>query len=103
VLATADATEIAGRYESTELEAAMIIEARDRGVYASFEGMLGTGRMERVHPASPDIWLVATRRSMDAPAPGDWTLHLSRDADGGVDGAVLGCWLARGVVYRKTA
>lgn len=103
VLGLADGTDIAGRYESPELEAAMTIEARDGGVYASFEGMLGTGRMEPVYPAGADIWLVATRRSMDAPAPGDWTLRISRDADGTVEGAVLGCWLAREIAYRKTA
>ncbi len=105
-LAVADAGDgagIAGRYESAELEAAMVIEARDGGVYAGFEGMLGRGPMERAHPAGPDVWVVATRRSMDAPAPGDWTLRVKRDAAGRVEGADLGCWLARSIGYARTA
>jgi D-aminopeptidase len=93
--------EIAGRYESEELEAAMVIEVRDGGVYGRTEGMLGSGIMERLHPVGPDIWIMATRRSMDAPAPGDWTLSLSRDDTGHVMGFRLGCWLARQIDYIK--
>ena len=97
---SADGQEIAGRYHAAELDAEMIIEARDGGVYARFDGMLGTGRMERLSPAGRDLWLLATRRSMDAPAPGDWTLCVRRDAEGGwVRGLTLGCWLARGIEY----
>jgi len=102
-LAHADGGEIAGRYHCDELGAEMILEARDGGTYALFEGLLGTGRTERVHPAAKDVWLVATRRSMDSLAPGDWTLKVIRDADGKVTGANLGCWLARDLTYVKTA
>ncbi|MGV8985133.1 MAG: D-aminopeptidase [Cypionkella sp.] len=102
-VASADGAEIAGRYETRELGAAMTLEARDGGVYACFEGLLGTGRMERVHPVGRDVWVVATRRSMDAPAPGDWTLSVSRDAAGQVSGLTLGCWLARKIGYVKIA
>jgi D-aminopeptidase len=101
--ATADASEIAGRYACAELEAEMTVEARDGGVYARFDGMLGRGDMERVHPVGPDVWVIATRRSMDAPAPGDWTLRIERDAAGSVSGARLGCWLARGLSYTRQA
>lgn len=97
----ADAGEIAGRYHSGELEAALVIEARDGAAYARFEGLLGAGRMERMAPAGADVWVVATRRSMDAPAPGDWTAIIRRDAAGAVAGLTLGCWLARGVEYRR--
>lgn len=97
----ADASEIAGRYHSDELEAALVIEARDGAAYARFEGLLGTGRMERMAPAGADVWVVATRRSMDAPAPGDWTAIIRRDGSGSVSGLTLGCWLARGVEYRR--
>jgi len=99
----ADGAEIAGRWHSDELGAKMIVEARDGGVHARFEGMLGAGRMERLSPAGPDIWLLATRRSMDAPAPGDWTLRVRRDAEGRVAGLTLGCWLARGIGYSRGA
>ena len=81
----------------------MDIEARGGAVRARFEGMLGTGRPERVAPAGRDVWLVATRRSMDAPAPGDWTLIVRRDGAGRVTGLTLGSWLARGVEYRRVS
>ncbi|MCW0000739.1 D-aminopeptidase [Pararhizobium sp. YC-54] len=96
----ADAS-IAGRYRSPELDADIVIECRDGGTYLWAEGFLGKGRPEIVHPAGPDLWIVATRRSMDAPAPGDWTLHILRDAAGCVTGATLGCWLARRINYVK--
>ncbi len=102
VTASADGTEIAGRYSSSELDASMLVEARDGGVYAGFDGMLGQGPMERMQPAGADTWILATRRSMDAPAPGDWTFRVERDAEGSVAGASLGCWLARGIRYRKS-
>ncbi|MGV8953056.1 MAG: D-aminopeptidase [Cypionkella sp.] len=102
-LGHADGAEIAGRYQTRELGATMTIEARDGGVYACFEGLLGTGRMERVHPIGKDVWVVATRRSMDAPAPGDWTLCVTRNASGTVSGLTLGCWLARKIDYVKAA
>ncbi|MBY6004992.1 D-aminopeptidase [Salipiger bermudensis] len=102
-LETADGLEIAGRYRSDELEAGMEIEARDGGIYARFTGLLGTGRFERMAPLAQDVWRLATRRAMDAPAPGDWTLIVTRAADGTVNGARLGCWLARQIPYEKTA
>ena len=98
---TADAAEIAGRYACDELDAAMTIDAVDGGVYARFEGFLGVGPMELVCPAGPDTWTVATRRTLDAPAPGEWTLSVRRGKNGAVAGCVLGCWLARGLRYRK--
>lgn len=98
---TGDATGIAGRYTSAELEADLVIEARDGAAFARFEGILGNGRMERMEPAGKDVWVVATRRSMDAPAPGDWTAIIQRDAAGEVAGLTLGCWLARRVEYGR--
>ena len=101
VLDSADGAAIAGHYHSAELEADLEIVARGGGVYARFTGLLGAGRMERMAPAGPDVWTVATRRSMDAPAPGDWTLVVGRDAKGAVSGLTLGCWLAREVTYQR--
>lgn len=101
VVDVADGKGIAGRWHSPELEADLVIEARDGGVYARFEGMLGAGRMERMAPAGKDVWTLSTRRSMDAPAPGDWTATVRRDSDGRATGLTLGCWLARGVDYRR--
>lgn len=93
--------DIAGRYRSEELDADLVIEVRDGGVYLWAEGFLGTGRPEIVYPAGPDLWILVTRRSMDAPAPGDWTLQFTRDGEGSVIGATLGCWLARRIGYVK--
>ena len=100
-IATLD-LEIAGRYEAEELEASMVIEVRDSGIYSWTEGMFGSGIMERLHPVGPDTLIMVTRRSMDAPAPGDWTLSLRRDDAGRVTGFRLGCWLARQIDYIKT-
>ena len=94
--------EIAGCYEAEELEASMVIEVRDSGIYCWIEGMLGSGIMERLHPVGPDTLIMVTRRSMDAPAPGDWTLRISRNDAGHVTGFRLGCWLARQIDYIKT-
>lgn len=98
-VAAADPEEIAGRWTSDELEAELRIEARDGAAYARFTGLLGTGRMERMAPAGRDVWTIATRRSMDAPAPGDWTVVLDRDPAGHVTSLTLGCWLARALRY----
>ncbi len=98
---TADGAEIAGRYSCGELDATMQIDARDGGVFACFEGMLGRGRMEPMLPVARDVWALVTRRSMDAPAPGTWTFTVARDAAGVVRGGTLGCWLARGLEYRR--
>ena len=103
VLATPPATNIAGRYRSAEIDAEIVIECRDGGVFLWAEGFLGTGRPEIVQPAGPDLWTLVTRRSMDAPAPGDWTLQVRRDGTGRVSGLTLGCWLARCVVYTRSA
>lgn len=101
VVDTADVSEIAGHYYSDELEAVMTIEAHGAAAYARFKGMFGEGRMERMAPSGKDVWILATRRSMDAPAPGNWTGVISRNANGQVVGLTLGCWLARGVCFTK--
>nr|WP_299507546.1 D-aminopeptidase [Cypionkella sp.] len=101
ILDSANVDEIAGQYHSTELEALMEIVAHDGAAHVRFSGLLGSGRMERVVPAGPDVWTVATRRSMDAPAPGDWTMIMKRNAKGAVIGLTLGCWLAREIEYKR--
>lgn len=98
----ADAGDIAGEYHCAETGTTMRIEAHGGAVFALFGGRLGEGRMEPVHPAAHDVWLVRTRRAMDAPAPGDWTLQVQRALGGKVSGVMLGCWLARRIEYQKT-
>lgn len=97
----ADGGPLAGRYWSAELDAELLITHRDGATFVGFQGMLGQGPMERMHAASPDIWVISTRRSMDAPAPGDWTVQVQRGTDGVVSDLVVGCWLARGITYRR--
>ncbi|MBI1217119.1 MAG: D-aminopeptidase [Rhodobacteraceae bacterium] len=99
----ADGLALAGRYWSDELEAALEIDTRDGATFAGFEGLLGAGPMERMYPVGPDVWVITTRRSMDAAAPGDWTVQLRRDDGGAVIGLTLGCWLARRIAYRRIA
>ena len=54
-----------------------------------------------MYVVADDIWVIPTRRSMDASPPGDWTVQVLRDASGAVTGLTLGCWLARGIGYRR--
>nr|WP_298096027.1 D-aminopeptidase [uncultured Shinella sp.] len=95
-----DATPIAGRYRSDELDAFMEIEVRDGAAFAVFEGLYGKGPMERMYALAQDVFVITSRRALDAAAPGDWTVLIQRDSGGAVTGLVVGCWLARGIVYR---
>jgi D-aminopeptidase len=95
-----DVAAIAGTYWCDELQARLVIGGGDGAAYAGFEGMLGRGPVERMYPVAADIWVITTRRSMDASPPGDWTLQVHR-RDGQVTGLTLGCWLARGLTYRR--
>jgi len=98
----ADGAGIAGSYASDEIGAALEIEARDGATYVGFEGMLGQGPVERMYPLADDLWVITTRRSMDAAPPGDWTVQIRRSASGAISGVTLGCWLARNIEYRRT-
>ena len=93
--------DLAGRYYCDELDATFTVVSEDGGLYAFCQGVLGTGIMERVHPVGPDTWVFVTRRSMDAPAPGDWTITATRSEDGAIKELVIGCWLARKLSYRR--
>ena len=97
----ADSAPIAGRYRSEELEAYLEIEARDGAAFAVFEGLYGKGPMERMYPLAEDVWIVTSRRAIDAAAPGDWTVLVERDVAGAVTALRVGCWLARGIDYRR--
>ncbi len=99
----ADGSQIAGRYWSDELEAEMIIAAQDGVAFAGFQGLLGSGPMERMYPVARDLWTMPTRRSMDAAPPGDWTVQIHRGTGGAVAGLTIGCWLARNIAYHRLA
>ncbi len=93
--------DIAGRYVSEELQASFEIVSAGGAWFGAFEGFLGKGAMHPVHPVGEDVWRLSCRRSMDAPAPGDWTILVHRDDAGAVSGLTLGCWLARKIAYSK--
>ena len=92
-----------GRYHSDELDASLEIDKAGTALFGRFEGLLGRGPMHTIYPVGPDVFVLSCQRSMDAPAPGDWTIQVERDSAGAVRGLTVGCWLARNIPYRKTA
>ncbi|MHA6688707.1 hypothetical protein [Mesorhizobium sp. A556] len=77
------------------------IAATGSVLFGRFEGILGTGPMHAIHPVGEYLFVLSCQRSMDAPAPGRWTIQVERDDAGDVCGFVLGCWLARNLAYKK--
>lgn len=94
-------TDIVGRFHSRELDATFEIIQTGSAFYGAFEGFLGRGVMQPLYPAGPDIWRLPCQRSMDAPAPGDWTLEFQRKGSGRITGVMIGCWLARRVKFER--
>lgn len=64
-------------------------------MYGCFEGFLGRGPMHLMRYVGEDIWVLTCPRSMDAPAPGEWTVVFRRDLGSRVSSATVSCWLAR--------
>ncbi len=95
------ATDIAGLYYCAELDAHLAVTDAGGVVYGGFSGRLGQGRMELLEPIGPDLWALPCPRALDHTPPGDWTLAFQRDGSGTVAGLTLGCWLARGLGYRR--
>ncbi len=95
--------DIAGRYWSAETESLLEIEAVGPAFAGRFDGFLGRGPMHQIRPFAGDVWKLATPRSMDAPAPGDWTVQVRRAASGAIEGLTLGCWLSRNVAFKRLA
>lgn len=98
---TVDGAALAGRYALDESGATLTIEHRGGATTGWFEGMLGRGRPEQMHPAGGPHWIMTTRRTLDAPAPGDWTVTPTLDAAGQVTGLQIGCWLARRIALHR--
>lgn len=93
--------DVKGTFHSPELEADFHIVAERSAFFGSFEGFLGKGAMQPLYPVGGDIWRLPCQRSMDAPAPGDWTLHFERNPAGKIATVNVGCWLARKVRFEK--
>ncbi|MDY0883619.1 D-aminopeptidase [Dongia soli] len=96
-----DGLDIGGTYRSVELESELELICAGGSWFAAFHGFLGTGPLMPMSPAGKDIWRLACHRSLDAPAPGDWTVQIKRSADGKIAGVTVGCWLARNVAFAK--
>jgi len=93
--------DIAGTYRSAELESDLEIISAGGSWFAGFRGFLGSGPLMPLLPAGKDVWRLTCHRSLDAPAPGDWTVQIARAAGDQVTGATVGCWLARNVAFAK--
>ena len=93
--------DIAGRYHFAELDADFVCTSAGGEMYGAFEGFLGRGSMQSLQPIASDVWLLECQRAMDAPAPGDWTLHFHRDGNDVITGVTIGCWLARNLYFEK--
>lgn len=103
-------SDYAGTYHSAESDSTLTISPAspvggavgETLMYASFSGFLGKGLMHLMRYVGEEIWILTCPRTMDAPAPGEWTIVFQRDGDGGnVKGVRVGCWLARGVEYER--
>ncbi|OQM73642.1 D-aminopeptidase [Manganibacter manganicus] len=95
--------DISGRYHAPELGGFLTVGAGGGALSGRFEGLLGSGAVHPIYPVGEDVLLLSCQRSMDAPAPGPWTIQVERNPDGKVNGLVVGCWLARNVRYEKVA
>jgi D-aminopeptidase len=91
---------IDGVYQSDELESEFEIVNAGGSWFGGFRGILGSGPMMPMAPAGPGLWRLACHRSLDAPAPGDWTVRTSTSSDGRRT-LSIGCWLARDVIFRQ--
>lgn len=93
------AVDVTGRYRCAELDAELTVTDAGGALYGGFSGILGQGRMELLNPVGADIWTLPCPRGLDHTPPGDWTLAFRRNLAGEVEGAQVGCWLARGLDY----
>ncbi|WP_236173200.1 D-aminopeptidase [Pseudomonas pseudonitroreducens] len=90
-----------GNFHCAELGSTFHAFGLGNHCYAAFDGFLGKGPAMQLQQLTPEVWLLKCPRGMDAPAPGDWTLVVDRDAAGRTTGFTLGCWLARGLKYQR--
>jgi len=97
----APARDIEGCFVNDEYDAQLSITAQGGALFGAFSGWLGQGMMTGLLPVAGDVWLLPCPRALDYSPPGDWTLHFARNAAGEVTQVTIGCWLARGLVFRR--
>ncbi len=93
---------IDGIYRSEELESELEIVNAGGSWFGGFRGILGQGPLMPMTRAGAGVWRLTCHRSLDAPAPGDWTVRVEDDPSGGRKLRV-GCWLARDVAFKAGA
>jgi D-aminopeptidase len=91
----------AGMYHCAELNADLTLINAGGVLHGAFSGFLGQGRMELLNPIAADLWTLPCPRALDHTPPGDWTLHITRDAAGLPTAVNVGCWLARNLRYER--
>ena len=73
-------------------------------IYGGFSGFLGTGRMELLEPAGPGCVAAALPARAGCGATGGLDAWRSGAMAAGLSlGVTVGCWLARGLEYRRVA
>ena len=93
------ARDVEARYRCVELASELLVTSSGGVLYGAFSGDLGQGEMQPLLPVGDDVWRLPCPRALDYHAPGDWTVAFHRDDAGQVNGARVGCWLARGIEY----
>jgi CubicO group peptidase (beta-lactamase class C family) len=96
-----DCSEFTGEYRSDEIDSTFHVTGSAGMLYGSFDGYLGKGPAHLMKQLGENTWYMSCQRSLDAQAPGDWTVLFKRDSSGKVTGVTVGCWLARKVPYTK--
>jgi D-aminopeptidase len=91
--------DVAARYHCEELDAELAVIDAGGVLYGGLSGFLGQGRMEMLEPIGRDVWALPCPRALDHTPPGDWTLAFQRDETGRVKNVLVGCWLARRLLY----
>ncbi len=97
----AAAQDFEGSFHCAELDARFTCGLSGGVLYGAFDGPLGAGPMQLVEPVGRDVWRMPCVRAMDAAAPGDWTIRLTRDEVGRVSGFSIGCWLSRSNYFKR--
>ena len=92
---------LTGDYRSDEIDSTFHIAGSAGMLYGSFDGYLGSGPAHLMKQLGQDVWYMSCQRALDSTAPGNWTIKFTRDGNGKVYGATVGCWLARKVPYVK--
>jgi CubicO group peptidase (beta-lactamase class C family) len=94
-------TDLPGVYYCDEIESTFHWIGEAGTFYGAFDGYLGKGHATPMRYLGADVWALSCPRSLDAPAPGDWTVVLRRDVNSAVTGFTIGCWGARRIEFIK--